>query len=142
LGAVAIDIHKQEREFEHLTLSDENVVKYLIEFRSKVDVGYGAETNININQAGDMFDFNQELICLYASLDETIKKCNFKEKQSKLLELIFDGNTLRDICKMNIGYRQSATYDLFDRMVKRIVTTNNRLWKLNMERNGCTLKGS
>lgn len=136
MGAVAIDIHKKEREFEHLTLSDEDVVRYLIEYRSKVDIAYGADTNINIYQAGDMFEFNQELICLYASLDNAIEQCNFKEKQTKLLELLFEGNTLRDVVSMNVGYKQSATYDLLGRMIKKIVAVNNANWKDIMISNG------
>jgi hypothetical protein len=140
LGAVAVDIHKQEREFEHLTLSDENVVEYLIKYRNKIDVAYGANTNIDINSAGDMFEFNQELVCLYASLDDVIKQCNFKEKQLKLLELTFDGNTIKDVCKMNIGYGRSATYSLLERMIKKIVDTNNKNWKETMDRNGYVVK--
>jgi hypothetical protein len=136
LGAVTYDIHKREREFQHLTLSDEDVVKYLILFRSKVDSLYGSTNNININQAGDTFDFNQELIALYASLDDTISQCNFKDKHIKLLELLFDGNTLQDIVAMDIGYKRSATYDLFDRMVSKIVKANNDSWKDSMVSNG------
>ncbi|UGO51097.1 hypothetical protein PQE70_gp261 [Bacillus phage vB_BanS_Nate] len=140
LGSVAIDIKKREREFEHLTLSDEDVVKYLILYRSKVDVSHGANTNIEVSQAGDMFDFNQEIITLYASLDKTIEQCNFKDKQLKLLELIFEGHTLQDVCKLKIGYKSSATYDLFDRMVKRIVTMNNDLWHYTTGKNGYIVK--
>jgi hypothetical protein len=136
LGAVTYDIHKREREFQHLTLSDEDVVKYLILYRSKVDSSYGSTTNININQAGDTFDFNQELIALYASLDKTIAKCNFKDKHIKLLELLFDGNTLQDIVSMDIGYKRSATYDLFDRMITKIVKANHSNWKSSMGANG------
>lgn len=129
MGSVSIDIHKQERDFENLTLSDENVVKYLILYRNKVDVNYGASTNINIDRAGDTFEFNQELICLYLSLDTTIEKCKFKQRQIKLLELIFEGNTMQDICKMDIGYKKSATYDLFARMITKIVKVNDLAWK-------------
>lgn len=136
LGAVSIDTQKKEREYKHLTLSDEAVVKYLILYRSKVDVSYGANINININQAGDTFEFNQELICLYASLDVVLEKIDFSEKQDKLLKLIFEGNTLNDICNMKIGYKKSATYDLFDRMVKKIVKVNNEDWKETMELSG------
>jgi len=136
LGALSVDIHRGEREFRNLTLSDVNVVKYLILYRSKVDLLYNAERNIDINQAGDMVEFNQELIALYASLDKIIKECRFKEKQSKLLELIFEGNTLQDICRMNIGYKKSATYDLFDRMVLRIVNANNKDWLETMKKMG------
>lgn len=136
MGSVAIDVHKREREYYSLTLSDHNVVKYLILFRSKVDVSYDANVNIDINQAGDMFEFNQELIVLYASLDETIKLCKFKQKQQRLLELIFEGHTLQDICNMNIGYKRSATYDLLDRMVAKIVTINGKKWKDTMKNLG------
>jgi hypothetical protein len=133
---VSIDIHKQERDFENLTLSDENVVKYLILHRSTVDVGYGASTNINMNQAGDMFEFNQELVCLFVSLDITIEKCKFKQRQTRLLELIFEGNTMQDICNMDIGYKKSATYDLFARMVAKIVDVNKDSWKDTMNAKG------
>ena len=136
MGAFSVDISKKEREYESLTLSDNNVVKYLILYRSKVDVIHSVNTNTNIERAGDSFEFNQELIALYVSLDTTIDKCNFKEKQVKLLELIFEGNTIHDICKMDIGYKRSATYDLFDRMISKIVTVNHRLWKESMKKQG------
>lgn len=136
MGAVSIDVRRKEREYENLTLSDKNVVKYLILYRSKVDVSYNANTNIDIEKAGDIFDFNQELIALYSSLDITIKLCNFKQKQMKLLELLFEGNKIHDICNMDIGYKKSSTYDLFDRIVDKIVEVNNNLWKESMRVQG------
>jgi len=136
LGSVSVDVYRKEREFKNLTLSDENVVKYLILHRSKVDTSYGASVNMNIYQSGDTFEFNQELIVLYSSLDRVIDKCNFRKKNTKLLELIYEGNTIHDIVAMNIGYKRSATYDLFDRMVKRIVDMNNKDWKTVMMKRG------
>lgn len=136
MGANTYDSHKREREFQSLTLSDENVVKYLILHRSKVDATYGIENNININQAGDTFELNQELIALYASLDVTIEKCKFKEKQTKLLELLYEGNTIQDIVVMDVGYKKSATYDLLDRMVSKIVKANNDSWLMCKISNG------
>jgi hypothetical protein len=136
LGSVSVDTQKKERDFKHLTLSDHNVVKYLIQFRSKVDVGYGANTNIDIRQAGDTFEFNQELIALYASLDEVIEECKFKEKQTQLLHLIFEGYTLQDICELDIGFRKSATYDMLHRIVKRVVKANDDKWKEAMKNLG------
>lgn len=121
MGAVHIDIKKREREYEYLTLSDENVVRYLILYRSKL-----IESN--------RYAVNQELIALYASLDMIIQLCNFKKKQLRLLELLFLGYTIYDVCKLNIGYKKSATYDLFDRIVARIVRKNNDLWRETMER--------
>lgn len=138
MGVVTLDLHKKEREWRNLTLSDFDTVKYLLLYRSKVDVSYSASTNINIEQAGDIYDFNQELISLYASLDKLIEECKFKEKQSRLLELIFEGNTIQDICAMDIGYKRSATYDLFGRMVAKIIKLNNENWKESMEIQGLT----
>lgn len=135
MGAVSIDLSKKEREFHHLTLSDRDVVKYLIEYRDKVDVSYGANTNINMYQAGDMFEFNQELIALYSSLDQTIDKCKFKEKPKLLLRLLFEGNTITDICKLNGMFEVRATYYMFDRIVNKIVEMNNDLWFYTMGHN-------
>lgn len=129
MGAVAIDVHKKEREFEHLTLSDENVIKYLILYRNKVDVAYGANTNIDINSAGDMFEFNQELICLYASLDRVIEKLNLNEKESKFLTLIFEGNTIADVINVYKLYPKKTAYRTLNRIIDSIVKENQTEWK-------------
>lgn len=129
LGAVSVDIHKQGREFENLTLSDDNVVKYLILYRSKRDVTYGANTNININEAGDMFEFNQELICLYASLDKTIDKVGFNEKEAKFIKLLFEGNTITDVINIHKLYPKKTAYRTWKRIVEDIVKENLKEWK-------------
>jgi hypothetical protein len=41
---------------------------------------------------------------------------------------------------MNIGYGRSATYSLLERMIKKIVDTNNKNWKETMDRNGYVVK--
>ena len=127
LGSVAIDIHKREREYKDLTLSDENVVKYLILFRNKVDVSYGANTNINIDSAGDTFEFNQELISLYASLDMLIRQANLKDKESQFLNWIFEGNTISDIVE-EYGWVRRTAYNTLDRIVEKIVDENSECW--------------
>lgn len=141
MGSVSIDIHKNEREFEHLTLSDENVVKYLILYRSKVDVSYQASININIDQAGDLFEFNQELIVLYASLDNTIKHTKLTKRQEKLLEILFEGNTTQDAGEI-LGLKRNSTFEMLDRIVCKIVETNNELWYYTSGNNGYILKKS
>lgn len=138
MGAVSVDIHKQERDFKDLTLSDDNVVRYLILYRNKVDVSYGANTNININFAGDMFEFNQELICLYSSLDETIKETRLTERQNKLLEILFEGNTVKDASEI-LGLKRNSVFEMLDRIVERIVLTNNELWYYTTGHNGYIL---
>lgn len=139
LGSVSVDIHKKEREFEHLTLSDESVVKYLILNRSKLDVGYGANTNININQAGDIFDFNQEIIVMYSSLDKVIEKSALTKKQKILIDKLFEGNNLNDASKI-LEINRDAVYKMLDRITSKIVTTNNEIWYYTMGHNGYIVK--
>jgi hypothetical protein len=135
LGSVAIDTKKKERDFERLTLSDENVIKYLILFRSKVDTSHNSNTNIDINQAGDMFEFNQELIALYSSLDEAVKAVELRDKDLRLLELVFEGHTISDIIK-HYNYPQKTAYRILDRIVEKIVEENNASWRYSMRRQG------
>lgn len=127
MGAVSVDLHKKEREFHSLNLSEYNVVMYLIKYRSKVDILFNANINTDFNSSGDIYEFNQELICLYASLDKIIEKLNLDEHNKKFLELIFEGNNVRDITMMNIGY-DGNSYRLLDKLCKKIVKQNDEDW--------------
>lgn len=140
MGAVSVDIHKKEREYEHLTLSDENVVKYLLQFRSIVDTSYGASININMNQAGDTFEFNQELVSLYASLDKIIDKIELKEKDEEFLKLMFEGYSISRIID-DFGFPRKTAYRTMDRIVDKIVDANDSEWKRVMEINGFVIEG-
>lgn len=135
MGSVAIDTKKKEREFEHLTLSDENVVKYLILYRSKVDTTYGANTNIEINSAGDTFDFNQEIVTLYASLDKAVGEALLTQKQEKLLEILYEGNTVND-ASLLLGQSRVAVFKMLERIIKKIVDADNQMWYYTMGKNG------
>lgn len=127
MGAVSVDIHRGEREYNHFNLSDENVVKHLILHRSSVDVSYGTKTNPDINKAGDTFEFNQELICLYASLDNLITNINLKEREEILLRLIFDGNTIADVVNHH-NFPKKTAYRIFNKIVDNIVKENYEDW--------------
>lgn len=140
MGAVSVDIHKKEREYEHLTLSDENVVKYLLQFRSIVDTSYGASININMNQAGDTFEFNQEIVSLYASLDKIIDKIELKEKDEEFLKLMFEGYSISRIID-DFGFPRKTAYRTMDRIVDKIVDANDSEWKRVMEINGFVIEG-
>jgi len=128
LGSVSIDLHKQERDYEHLNLSDENVVRYLLLYRSKIDLTYGISNNLNIYQSGDITGFNQELIALYSSLDNLIKKIKLKDKDRKFLELIFDGYEISDIIEC-YDYPRMTAYRTMDRIINEIIEMNELDWK-------------
>lgn len=128
MGSVSIDLHKQERDYEHLNLSDENVVRYLLLYRSKIDLTYGISNNLNIYQSGDITGFNQELIALYSSLDNLIKKIKLKDKDRKFLELIFDGYEISDIIEC-YDYPRMTAYRTMDRIINEIIEMNELDWK-------------
>lgn len=118
-----------------MTLSDKNVIKYLILARSKIDVAFGASTNINIIQAGDIFEFNQEVILLYVSLDSLIDTIKIKDKDQEFLRLIFQGHTIPDLIK-EYNYPRKTAYRTLDRIANKIVKMNNALWKQSMKTQG------
>lgn len=139
MGSVSIDLHKKERDYKNLTLSDENVVKYLITYRSKIDVTYGANININMNQAGDVFEFNQEVIALYASLDMTTEDCRLTQKQSKLITLLYEGNTVSDVTDI-LNTDRVSVKEMLDRIICKIVEKNNEKWYYMMGHSGNIIK--
>ena len=135
MGAVSIDIHKNEREYSNASLSERDMVKYLILARGKIDIGYGANTNFDINQAGDIFDMNQEIISLYASLDKLVQNINLTNKQKIILKMFYDGHSVNDIAELTKGNRVS-TYRVLDRIVDKIVEENNENWYYVMGMSG------
>lgn len=127
MGSVSIDVHKQEREFRELTLSDENVVQYLILLRYELDKTYGVTNSLDVYKASETFTFNQELVALYASLDQVLHKIKIKDKERKLLELLFEGNSISDIINL-YGYAQRTAYRILDRIVMKVVEENKKDW--------------
>ena len=134
MGSVSVDIHKKERVYMDFSLSDKNVVKYLILCRSKIDLAYELNTNVNIHHAGDTFEFNQELICLYASLDSLIEKINFKDGDREILELLFRGSSVGDLIRDEV-LPQKTAYRTFNRIVSKIIKANNSAWYESTKKN-------
>lgn len=127
MGKVSVDIYAKETEFKNLTLSDENVVKYLILYRSQLDSYNGISTNFDINLAGDVFDMNQELIALYVSLDNLIERTNLTKDESHFLKLIYEGYEISEIIKDGI-FKKSKCYRMRDNVVRKICEKNYDVW--------------
>lgn len=116
-----------------MTLSDENVVKNLILMRSLIDITYNHNTNVDLSIPLDVFEMNYDLMALYSSLDAVVEECEFREKNMRLLEMLYEGNTISDVCRGNSDFGRSATYDMFNRMVSKIVDKNNEMWSKTIE---------
>lgn len=129
MGAVSIDIHKHEREFVNINLSDVNVIKYLLQFRDKVDSNFESSQNPNYNNAGNTGSLNQELIHLYAYLDELIEGCQFTPSNLELIKLVSRGYTFADIEDIGeFGTSARSIAKKFDTICKAITDYNDYLW--------------
>lgn len=137
IGAVSIDIHRAEREFNNLNLSDINVVKYLLIYRDKVDIYMDAEIDRHYNNAGVAKNVNQELIHLYAALDMLIKSCGFNSEQLELIRKVSIGYTFKDIAEMSSEAPATPqnVKRRFETICKTIVSMNNEVWLVWVSKN-------
>lgn len=135
IGSVKIDLNKSERDFKILSLSDINVVKWLILYRDKIDLYYGERTDNFYDHAGNVKELNKELVNTYVCLDELIVKCKFKEEQMALLKLLFMGYTFKDIEDATKIATSRTIKKRFMSMCKSISEMNDRLWRINIHRN-------
>lgn len=130
MGASKVDIYKSQRQFEQITLSDQNVVKWLIMYRDKVDIYYGANTDNFYNNAGNVKELNQALINIYADLDKLIEKCNLTEEQRALIHLLSIGYTFKDIEETSENVTAQNAKRRFDSICKSLTKENDRVWNL------------
>lgn len=140
MGAVKRDLHKQERFYEYMNLSELEVVQWLLENRDKIDKYKDIDVNRKIDEAGDIDDFNLALINIYMYLDFLINKCDFTESQLALITLLGEGYTLEDVsqyCKENnlSGGNKSQISKKFHTICKHIVEMNDHLWKVHVHNN-------
>lgn len=127
---VKVDIHKGERDFKNLSLSDINVVRWLVQYRDKIDFYYGERAETFYDNASNSKELNQELINTYAYLDELIDKCNFKEEQLALLKLLFLGYSFKDIEDTTKETTSRTIKRRFNSICKSIADMNDRVWKI------------
>lgn len=125
MGGVKRDIYKAERTFKGLNLSDVNVVRLLMEYRYKYDPYAGFESDGTFDVAGAISPVNVEIIVTFASLDDLILQCKFDETQLKIIKLIEDGYTLKEIAVL-IGLSHT------DNIKKRMNTICREIVKMNL----------
>ena len=118
-------------EWDKITLSDSNTIKGLLRFRYKFDLlldnsenRYGLESNC------DLANFSEDVICIYADLDNLIKQANFNEYQKKVLNMYMYGHSEEDIADLLDVERQSINR-LIDNICRMLCEINYQNWKLN-----------
>ena len=135
MGMVKIDTHKGEYFYQYLTLSDPDVIKLLIKYRYKYDPYYMMEQERHFDMAGDVKPVNQEAIALYASLDEIIKKCRFKNRQLDLIRYVEMGYEFNEIEKRDKRFPRNSAGRAFNKVIKKIKEMNDYEWKLYIYKN-------
>ena len=130
MGSVQIDIHKNEYPFKLITFSDIECIKGLIKFRWMIDTYYGMKRNFNLDEAGDVKPLNQELICIYADLDNLIAKCNFNKKQKYIIKQLMSGRSEKWIAK-KFNQLPQRIYEAVNTIAMKIKNVNDKEWKYN-----------
>lgn len=142
MGSVKVDVHKSDRPYEFVSFSDIECIKGLITKRAYidgcVDVEHVTASNWkksfgenSIGYASDYIgDVNQEIIAIYATLDEYIKRIKLTDKQKFLLEKIMIGYSYRDIYDV-YGYDIKNTNRDINIICRKIKYLNDILWKYN-----------
>lgn len=106
-----------EFNFDYAPLSDEQVVKWLIENRCAVlsHLEYGT--------------VDDDVIITYADLDNTIKAAGMSPNERMTVDLVMRGYAIADISDEYGGHRQTYT-KFFSRAVKKICAETVRVWSV------------
>lgn len=131
-----IDTIKNEREYASMSISEPDVVKWLIFYRDKYDSNFkGGDVELpnDLVSAGEIEDLNRELIVLYADLDKLIEQCDFDKSQLALIKLLYIGYEFQEIADLR-GVTYKAIQKRFDTIVNKIVKVNRRNWSLYVHR--------
>lgn len=75
-----------------------------------------------------MFPLNEDVICIYASLDSLIERAGLSEMESLTVRLLMEGYALVDIAE-HYGKTRQTFEILFGRAVRKIVKRNNADWE-------------
>lgn len=128
MGAVGVDIHKNEYQYQKISFSDVDCLKGLIKNRCIIDPYYGIEQNYNIYEAGDVLAVNQELIGIYIDLDNLIHETKLNEKQLYIINELMKGYTEEDL---STYYKQdvSRIYTIIDTVCDKLKKTHDYKWK-------------
>lgn len=129
---MVITIGKHISEWEKVNLSDPNTIKGLLKFRYRFDalLDYRNCSYDVLASTTDLSDVDDNLICLYADLDNLINKASFNTYQTNILKLYMEGNNEDDIAEiLNVG-KQSIN-SVIDNMSNILCELNYQNWKLN-----------
>lgn len=128
MGAVQIDIYKNEYPFKLINFSDIDCIKGLIKFRWMIDSYYGSSRKTRFDEAGDVKPLNQELISIYADLDNLIERCKLTKKQKYIIEQLMMSYTEEEVAE-RFKQKPRRIYDILETVALKIKKLNDLTWK-------------
>lgn len=102
----------------YIDFSNYEIVKALILGRKELEAKINS-TNFGVNVSYEQELTLEDIVCIYASLDSLIEKCEFNNKRLELLELLFKGSSIVDV-KKYVSRGTRGTRKLLDSIIKDI----------------------
>lgn len=125
-----VDPYQAELPYKQISFSDPECIKRFIKNRWMIDPYFelkGTSLSMHANQTSP---FNQEIICLYADLDQLIAKAKLKDKQQKIVLWLMQGWSEEDIAA--VFHNQTSTiHRTLQTIILKIKAVNDREWKYN-----------
>ena len=107
----------------YIDFSNYEIVKALILGRKELEAKINS-TNFGVNVSYEQELTLEDIVCIYASLDSLIEKCEFNSKRLELLELLFKGNSIVGV-KEYVPRGTRGTRKLLDSIIKDINNMSN-----------------
>lgn len=131
MGAVKEDVRKKEREWVYVNLSDPDSVKGLLKCRSRFDLlydrGFSDLNDIDVTNI-DIADQLEEVICLYAWIDDIIKRTKWTDQQKRILAMIMREYTTEEIALVEDTTERNIN-KIVDTICKKITDMALRDWR-------------
>lgn len=130
MGAVKIDVDRDNIEWYPVNLSDPSSVKGLIKYKTTFYLLHNRRNDsITISESfQDLNELPEEVICLYVWLDECVNKCGLTDKQLEILEKYMDDDTEEEIAK-DLNVAPSTINGVINSCCKKISNYANEKWK-------------
>ena len=129
MGAVAVDIYKNDYPWHNVNLSSVDSIKALIKYRSQFDLLHNREINQGSMESHcDLSGYSEEIMCLYIWLDDVISKCVFNQKQYEILKLHMKGYYEEDIAQ-HLNIAQQSVNGIVNSIAKKIKKKVDDIYK-------------
>lgn len=115
----------------YIDFSNYEIVKALILGRKELEAKINS-TNFGVNVSYEQELTLEDIVCIYASLDSLIEKCEFDDKRAELIMLLFEGNSVVDLEKYTSRKTRGNRW-LLDTIIKEMNQRAEKEFKIGGE---------